>query len=165
MANPGREPASAQRRGSIARLLPILLVVAVPLSFSGWWWVVRKQDPQNPSDSVAAGEQDGTGASTSQADPWQDITQTIFPMGVVEKIHHTDDLTYLAVRFSDGDRWVATPRVEFQPGDRVQVEVPPRSVKENYKVKSLDHVFRRIIFVGADRVKLIEAASSDGVEQ
>ena len=155
------------------KLLPIVVVAALPLAFGIWWWQAREPDIEDrpaPAQDGRPGETgvpnhggapNQVGAPNQEVDPWLNLNQTIFPMGVVETIRQTEHLTYLLIKFRDGSRWVATQHVELHPGDRVQVEVPPRALKENVKVEKLDMVFRKLVLVGADRVKLIKPADDE----
>ena len=86
MTNTARDQTSMPTQGGTAKILPIVVVVALPLAF-GVWWLAREQ-PADDGPAPAADQQaNDDGKSAREVDPWQNITQTIYPLGVVETIH------------------------------------------------------------------------------
>lgn len=136
---------------NLSRVVPIVVVAIVPLALGVWWLATREatspDQPEPPSESSAD-------------DPWKHIQKSIFPRGQIETVHTTDQFTFLYVRSTDADRWLATPPGEFAVGDVIQFEVAPRAVKQDFKSKSLGRVFPSIVLVGNGGVKVIQPATS-----
>ncbi|MCG8584081.1 MAG: hypothetical protein MI757_05155, partial [Pirellulales bacterium] len=95
-----------------SRILPIIIVAAVPLALGAWW--LKNRTPQEQETTVQDVRPASEGASD---DPWLYIQKPIYPRGRVETVHTNDQFTFLLVRVADADRWLATPPGDFSPGD------------------------------------------------
>jgi len=133
-----------------SRLLPVVVVLVLPAVFAAWWFFAR-----DDADRVAQDEPVATTAD--QPDPWALIQQPIYPMGRIERIHHTDQFTFILFRSQESDRWVAISPTNFKTGDVVQLRVDPLAVKTDFPVKQLGRIFPTLVLAG--QAKLIRSAS------
>ena len=129
----------------------VFIVLALPLGFAAWWFLLAQPAGENAADNPPAEQ------TPADPDPWIAIQQPIFPIGRVASIHHTSEFTYILFRGEDRDRWVATSPTKFNEGDIVQLRVDPRAVKTNFPVNELGRVFPTLVLAG--QAKLIREAS------
>ncbi len=72
--------------------------------------------------------------------------------GVAKEVINSGGYTYLNIQTDKGETWVALPPVNVKKGDRVEVASDDAMVMENFKSRSLNRTFSRILFATKVRV-------------
>ncbi len=72
--------------------------------------------------------------------------------GVAKEVINSGGYTYVAVQEDKGETWVALPPVQVKKGDKVEVAPDDAMVMENFKSRSLNKTFDKIIF--ATKIKV-----------
>ena len=84
--------------------------------------------------------------------------------GVAKEVINSGGYTYLNIQTDKGETWVALPPVNVKKGDRVEVASHDAMVMENFRSRSLNRTFPRILFATRVRVNGKMEPSSGGFQ-